>query len=58
MEIVIHYQHPIKVTAVVKITAIRAPKEIISFLTAPSKIIHLLVRQMKKKIFHNSTMGK
>jgi hypothetical protein len=34
----------------VKITAVWAPKEIISFLTAPSKIIHSLVRQMKKKI--------
>jgi hypothetical protein len=33
----------------VEITVVRAPKEIISFLTAPSKIIHSLVRQMKKK---------
>ncbi len=50
LEIVIHWQHLIKVTAVVKIMALRAPKVIISFLTAPSKIIHLLVRQMKKYI--------
>jgi hypothetical protein len=35
----------------VNITAVRAPKEIISFLTAPSKIIHSLQQKMKKKHF-------
>jgi hypothetical protein len=37
--------------------AIRAPKQIISFITAPWKITHLSQRQMKKT-FLNSIMGK
>jgi hypothetical protein len=48
--VVIHSQRPLKIMAV------RAPKQIISFITAPRKIIHSLQHQIKQR-FCNSLTG-